>query len=127
LDFWLRASVDFSFYKIAEPLFLYRSWGGNATSAIDIKRQDTVINYILPKFLKLVGRDRVSSACIRQFRSLLCHERGCNRKTKGFFRKIYWFLWAIFYNPQNRDAWGALGHQLLRKQLYSRVKNIIKR
>ena len=127
-DFWLRCSVWVSFYKIGEPLFQYRVREGNATSITALKRQDSVLNEIVPRFCNIHGGSRyVQRQHIRQLKSILYHERGSSAKTTTWFAKTYWFIRSLLCNPRNRDPWGALGHQLLPKSVYRGIKKLLKR
>jgi len=125
-DFWLRCSAYIPFYKIGEPLFLYRVWEGNATSVIWLKRQETVLNIIVPSFFNLYGGSKyVQRKHVQQLRSVFYHERGSIATT--WRTKTYWFIRSLLCNPCNRDAWGALGHQLLPMPIYRWIKNLVKR
>jgi len=125
-DFWLRCSSFTPFYQIDDWLFFYRQWGGNATSRILFQRQDTVLNVIVPRFLKLYGGNKyVRRKHVQQLKSFFCHERGSNITV--WSAKIYWFIRSILHNPYHRDAWGALGYQMLPKAVHRWLKNWVKR
>lgn len=127
-DFWLRCSTYVPFYKIGEPLLQYRIRPGNATSVIWLKRQDTVLNKIIPKFCNLYGGSQyVLPRHIRLLKSILYHERGSSSEATTWRVKTYWFIRSLLCNPRNRDAWGALGHQLLPKPIYQWIKKMVKR
>ena len=125
-DFWLRCSGLTSFYKIGESLLQYRIWKGNATSSIWLKRQDTMLDVIVPKFCNLYGGSQyVKRRHIRRMKSSFYHERGSN--ATSWSAKTYWFVCSVLCNPQNRDAWGALGHQILSKPIYRWIMKMVKR
>ena len=127
-DFWLRCSTLAPFYRISDPLFLYRAWDDSASSIITLERQDAIINEIVPRFYDIHGgSEHVQWRHIRQMQSFLYHERGGHLKTTTWLAKTYWFVRSLLCNPWNRDAWGALGHQLLPKPIYRWIVKWFKR
>ena len=127
-DFWLRCSAYVPFYKIGEPLVQYRVRPGNATSVIWLKRQNTVLNEIIPKFCNRYGSFKyIQPRHIRQLKSFFYHERGSSPGTTTRRVKTYWFIRSLLCNPRNRDAWGALGHQLLPEPIYQWIKKLVGR
>ena len=126
-DFWLRCSALTPFYRIRDPLFLYRIWEGSASSIVLWKRQEVVLNVIIPKFCNLYGGSQyVQPRHIRRLKSFFYYERG-SCSTITWFAKTYWFIRSLLCNLRNRDAWGALGHQLLPMPVYRWIKKLVKR